>query len=386
MSLDKIRIRSLLNSVEAIIPKTESLEFLTFFIADKNNHSDVVLWENDKFYLVGRTHSGEFPEGGDCKEPVISLDGSTIAFQSNAPNMVSDKGIADISIISAGFGYTSSATVQINDSKGFGALVVPILSTFGEVIGLRIDSPGQGYTDPSLAIISSSKPLKTASAKPLLVNKYGDIFRIEVDSLKRGSGDSLYGSIRVSENQSINGSRTGGDERSREPSIDMNGTRIVYSSLASNLLQNQISHSGQKTFANNTFRSPQAKAILHGGIGKFIISNPGTGYPSSGSFLIQDLSGNGSGAWVWYPNGVGTVNGVTSDFDGNFTVTGVEIGSTLTFSYIGYITQELVVKDKSNLSITLAEDVASGDINALLIPESQTAFAKIITRQQNLSK
>ena len=56
-----------------------------------------------------------------------------------------------------------------------------------------------------------------------------------------------------------------------------------------------------------------------------------------------------------------TTKGSVSDFDGNFTVTGVEIGSTLTFSYIGYITQELVVKDKSNLSITLAEDVAKLD-------------------------
>ena len=35
----------------------------------------------------------------------------------------------------------------------------------------------------------------------------------------------------------------------------------------------------------------------------------------------------------------------------------------------------------ANVSAALAEDVASGDINALLIPESQTAFAKIITRQ-----
>ena len=35
----------------------------------------------------------------------------------------------------------------------------------------------------------------------------------------------------------------------------------------------------------------------------------------------------------------------------------------------------------ANVSAALTEDVASGDINALLIPESQTAVAKIITRQ-----
>ncbi len=35
----------------------------------------------------------------------------------------------------------------------------------------------------------------------------------------------------------------------------------------------------------------------------------------------------------------------------------------------------------ANVTTALTEDVASGDINALLIPESQTATAKIITRQ-----
>ncbi len=35
----------------------------------------------------------------------------------------------------------------------------------------------------------------------------------------------------------------------------------------------------------------------------------------------------------------------------------------------------------ANVSAALTEDIASGDINALLIPESQTAIAKIITRQ-----
>lgn len=36
----------------------------------------------------------------------------------------------------------------------------------------------------------------------------------------------------------------------------------------------------------------------------------------------------------------------------------------------------------ANVTTALTEDVASGDINALLIPESQTATAKIITRQE----
>ena len=53
--------------------------------------------------------------------------------------------------------------------------------------------------------------------------------------------------------------------------------------------------------------------------------------------------------------------GTITDFDGNFRVTNVEIGSTITVSYIGYITKEIVVVDSSRLTIQLEEDVAKLD-------------------------
>ena len=53
--------------------------------------------------------------------------------------------------------------------------------------------------------------------------------------------------------------------------------------------------------------------------------------------------------------------GTITDFDGNFSVTNVEIGSTITVSYIGYITKEIVVVDSSRLTIQLEEDVAKLD-------------------------
>ncbi len=56
-----------------------------------------------------------------------------------------------------------------------------------------------------------------------------------------------------------------------------------------------------------------------------------------------------------------TSKGAVTDFDGNFTIAGVEIGSTLTFSYIGYITKEVVITNSDNLSITLEEDIAKLD-------------------------
>lgn len=53
----------------------------------------------------------------------------------------------------------------------------------------------------------------------------------------------------------------------------------------------------------------------------------------------------------------GTAIGTTTDFDGVFTIN-TEIGSTLTFSYVGYVTQDIVVINDSSLTVQLVEDLA----------------------------
>ena len=53
----------------------------------------------------------------------------------------------------------------------------------------------------------------------------------------------------------------------------------------------------------------------------------------------------------------GTVNGVTSDFDGNYTITLQNDESSLIFSYIGYVTQTLATTS-ATLNVILLEDVA----------------------------
>ncbi|MGK0253691.1 MAG: TonB-linked SusC/RagA family outer membrane protein [Mariniflexile sp.] len=50
--------------------------------------------------------------------------------------------------------------------------------------------------------------------------------------------------------------------------------------------------------------------------------------------------------------------GAVTDFDGNFTVTDVKIGSTLSFSFIGYVTKEIVITNNAKLTIQLTEDLA----------------------------
>ncbi|GAA3566585.1 TonB-dependent receptor [Snuella lapsa] len=56
-----------------------------------------------------------------------------------------------------------------------------------------------------------------------------------------------------------------------------------------------------------------------------------------------------------------TNKGTVSDFDGNFTLSDIQVGSTLIFSYVGYITYEEIVTNSSKLTITLQEDLAKLD-------------------------
>ncbi|MGB6150540.1 MAG: TonB-dependent receptor [Pricia sp.] len=54
----------------------------------------------------------------------------------------------------------------------------------------------------------------------------------------------------------------------------------------------------------------------------------------------------------------GTSNGVTSDFDGAYTLNDVADDATLVFSYIGYATKEIAVNGKSEINAVLEEDAA----------------------------
>lgn len=51
----------------------------------------------------------------------------------------------------------------------------------------------------------------------------------------------------------------------------------------------------------------------------------------------------------------GTTNGVSTDFDGNFTITVAE-GATLEISFTGFITQNITVGDQSTIDVMLEED------------------------------
>ncbi len=56
-----------------------------------------------------------------------------------------------------------------------------------------------------------------------------------------------------------------------------------------------------------------------------------------------------------------TSKGVTTDFDGNFSITEVPMNAILVFSYIGFIDQEIVVKSNNTINVVLIEDTQSLD-------------------------
>ncbi|MBM1106256.1 TonB-dependent receptor [Aurantibacter crassamenti] len=56
-----------------------------------------------------------------------------------------------------------------------------------------------------------------------------------------------------------------------------------------------------------------------------------------------------------------TVNGVVTDFDGNFSISASSTEVILVFSYMGFITKEVIVDGQNNLNIILEEDVSKLD-------------------------
>lgn len=52
----------------------------------------------------------------------------------------------------------------------------------------------------------------------------------------------------------------------------------------------------------------------------------------------------------------GTINGTITDFDGNYTIPNVPVGSTLVFSFVGMRTQEFLVGNQSRIDVVLEQD------------------------------
>lgn len=86
------------------------------------------------------------------------------------------------------------------------------------------------------------------------------------------------------------------------------------------------------------------------------------------SGMVSDASGPLPGASVVVK---GTTTGAQTDFDGNYSLSGVPEDATLVFSYIGYASQELPVNGQSTVNVTLEEDAQALD-EVVIIGYGQT--------------
>lgn len=57
----------------------------------------------------------------------------------------------------------------------------------------------------------------------------------------------------------------------------------------------------------------------------------------------------------------GTMQGTVTDFDGNYTISDVPVGSTLVFSFVGMRSQEIVIGNQSTINVVMAEDAIGID-------------------------
>ncbi|WP_405327725.1 SusC/RagA family TonB-linked outer membrane protein [Leeuwenhoekiella sp. LLG6367-2.1] len=73
----------------------------------------------------------------------------------------------------------------------------------------------------------------------------------------------------------------------------------------------------------------------------------------------------------------GTTNGTTTDFDGNYTLSGVNQGSKITFSYLGFRTQTIPFTGQGTLNVTLTEDAS--ELDAVVVVGYGTTTKKDLT-------
>ena len=270
---------------------------------DSNNLRDIFVFDADinRTERVNQTFMGTQPLGGPSDQPVISGDGKYIAFRSEATNLLFQGGIAQIVVERGGAGYLGNPSIEINDLGGVGdgasiTFSENGINQYGQIRpdGIDLILAGRNYRNPQITVVPDPNfpPRQTAIVRANLVNSGGEVFRVQ-NPLDTPGG--LVNWLRVSE--SADG--VGGNMPSREPTINNNGSIVVYSTQASNFLENNITREDGQTYFNRPVRQAQAQAVLVGGIGEIEVINAGSGY-QNGFLQIDDFSGLGSGARASY--------------------------------------------------------------------------------------
>jgi len=101
-------------------------------------------------------------------------------------------------------------------------------------------------------------------------------------------------------------------------------------------------------------------------------------YAQSVTGTVSDASGPLPGVNVLVKS---TATGTVTDFDGNFQIN-ANNGDTLVFSFVGYLTQEILVSG-TTINVTLAEDAAQLD-EVVVVGYGSTTKKEVTTAVQVL--
>ena len=68
---------------------------------------------------------------------------------------------------------------------------------------------------------------------------------------------------------------------------------------------------------------------------------------------------------------MGTANGTTSDFDGNYSIS-VNVKDVLEFSYLGYKSKQVVVTDANTINVVLQENGSLDEVSITMLGISRS--------------
>ena len=205
--------------------------------------------------------------------------------------MLFQGGIAQIVVQRGGAGYFGNPTIEIIDLDGLGegasiSFKENGINQYGQITpeGLDLILAGKNYRNPQIEIVPTQFSSFTNSNSKGTLGKFrGEVYRVQNPFV---TTNVLENWVRVSE--SVDG--VGGNMPSREPAINFDGSTVVYSTQASNFLENNITREDGQLYYNRPVRQARAQAILVGGIGEIEVVNAGSGY-ENGFLSIDDLSG-----------------------------------------------------------------------------------------------
>jgi TonB-linked SusC/RagA family outer membrane protein len=112
---------------------------------------------------------------------------------------------------------------------------------------------------------------------------------------------------------------------------------IIYSEISNQIVLEQKNENKGAGDFNLSAKNEQQKTVSG-----MVLDDKGMGIPGA-SVVVK-----------------GTKNGVSTDFDGKFTIN-VKETDVLVFSFIGYLAQEVSVSGKKTINVTLGEDIAKLD-------------------------